>query len=138
MKKVVLSCFLLIISSLSFVANSSVNDGASAEGGAERGNADALKQANLIIYRITDRSAINYRILVDGKHVGKLKRGEAISLQLSAGEHVITTSDAKFGKMAVVVSEGAVIYVQGEVNKKSRLALTVTEPADTTIAKFLQ
>ena len=96
----------------------------------------SAQPANLIIYRPADRSAMNYRILVDGRYLGKLKRDSAIKLHLEAGEHTIAASDPKRTKLVVNVDAQGVTYVRSDIDRKSRLTLTVTEPADSVVAKL--
>ena len=128
MKNVMISCVIGIASvfSLSVFAGSGANDVASAQ----------HQAANLIIYRPADRSAMNYRILVGGEHLGKLKRDTAMKVHLPAGEHVIAASDPNRTKLVVNVSEQGVTYVRGDIDKKSRLSLTVVEPDASVAAKF--
>ncbi|ARN73282.1 hypothetical protein [Oceanicoccus sagamiensis] len=91
-------------------------------------SADQAKEHNLVIYRGVDRSAMSYRIMVDGIRVGKLSKDAVIGLHLPAGEHVISATDAKRTELMVVVAEGAVTYVSGEVDKRHRLSLDTVEP----------
>lgn len=91
---------------------------------------DELEQANLVIYRTADNSALNYRLAVDGKYIGKLKSNSAIKLQLNAGAHVISFNDQKKTKMRVVTHGDRVTYVRKEIDKRLRISLIVGQPID--------
>lgn len=90
-------------------------------------------QANLIIQRSDEGNAnatLYYRIWVDGKHIGKLKRGRAMRLQLSAGTHSIRANDPAHTERTVQISAQGVTYIQADINKKRQLSLTVTQPSE--------
>ena len=100
-----------------------------------RESAQQQEVANLVIYRAADRSAMNYRLLVDGKHVGKLDRGRVIRLQLPAGEHIISANDKQRSNISVTVGTDTVIYVRGDVDKRQQLSLQVLEPSQGLLAR---
>lgn len=89
---------------------------------------DQQGQANLVIYRAQDRSAMSYRLLVDGKNVGKLSKNAVIELHVEEGEHVIAASDSKRTRLTVVVAAEGVTYVSGDVDKRHRLTLKSVAP----------
>ncbi len=97
-------------------------------------SANQAAEPNLVIYRGADRSAMSYRIMVDGTRVGKLSKHAVIGLHLEEGEHVISATDAKRTEILVVVKKGAVTYVSGEVDKRHRLSLENVEPAQDAVA----
>ena len=123
----------LFIASLMFIASI-----ASVFVFAEAGSAvERSEQANLVIYRPADNSAVNYRIMVDGNYMGKLKPNSAIKLQLSAGDHVIRANDPKHTRLEVAIRGDRVIYIRNEIDRRSsRLSFTVGEPADDVVAKL--
>lgn len=83
--------------------------------------------ANLVIYRPQEsNNSTYYRISVDGQHLGKLKRGRSINLQLPAGEHVISANDRNRTQQVVSVSEdGATTFVKNEIDRRQRLSFEV-------------
>ncbi|WP_339667852.1 hypothetical protein [Dasania marina] len=88
---------------------------------------DSDQQANLIIYRQADGFALNYRVIVDGKHVGKLKLDKAFGLKLPAGEHTVAINDANHTEIAVNIAEGATTCVLEIFDKKARAQLVEDE-----------
>jgi hypothetical protein len=90
--------------------------------------------ANLIIYRPNDYSAMNYRIWVDGRYLGKLKRDKALELHVSPGEHVIRSNDRNRSELAVTVNEQGVTYVHSEIYRKTRIAITEVEGPQQAVA----
>ncbi|WP_101759575.1 hypothetical protein [Oceanicoccus sp. KOV_DT_Chl] len=124
MKNIMIACTLFMTSVLSTAVTAS-----------ETGQTlDQTMQPNLVIYRDTDRSAISYRVMVDGKRVGKLSKRAVIGLKLEEGEHVISATDSKRTKLKVVVAAGAVTYVSGDIDKKHRLSLQKVEPSTDAVA----
>ncbi len=104
---------------------------------AEQGNSvSESEQGMLTIYRTADNSAINYRLMVDGKHIGRLKPNSAINLPLRVGEHVITSNDRNKTKLKVLVDGDGVTYIREEVDKRARISLTVDEPTDYVVEKI--
>jgi hypothetical protein len=85
------------------------------------------EQANLIIYRPNDYSALNYRIWVDDRYMGKLKPDDVIELHVSPGKHVVRSNDHNRSELVVSVSEQGVTYVRNEIYRKTRLAITEVE-----------
>lgn len=83
--------------------------------------------ANLVIYRpMESKSSIYYRISVDGKHVGKLKRGRSINLKLPAGDHVISANDKnRTTHMVSVPAQGPTTFVKNEVDRKQNLSFEI-------------
>lgn len=97
-------------------------------------SADPQEQANLVIYRAQDRSAMNYRLLVNGKSVGKLSKHAVIKLHVAEGEHVIAASDSRRTRLKVVVGAEGVTYVSGDVDKRHRLTLKSVAAKDVSVA----
>ncbi|WP_019530025.1 hypothetical protein [Dasania marina] len=95
---------------------------------------DSDQQANLIIYRQADGFALNYRVIVDGKHVGKLKLDKAFGLKLPAGEHIVAINDANHTAISVNVVEGATTCVLEIFDKKARAQLVENELLSQSIA----
>ena len=127
MKNMIMACAILMASVLSTAVVAE-----------DKGHSlDQAMQPNLVIYRAADRSAMSYRIMVDGKRVGKLSKHAVIGLQLEEGEHVISASDSKRTKMKVVVAASGVTYVSGDVDKKHRISLQEVEPAADTVAAMV-
>jgi hypothetical protein len=127
MKNMIITSVLFIASVLSIVVVADEQD-------------QSLSQAiqpNLVIYRAVDRSAISYRILVDGKRVGKLTKHAVIGLRLEEGEHVVSTSASQHTALKVVVAEGGVTYISGDIDKKHRLSFKQVEPAVDAVAAMV-
>lgn len=127
----------LIISALLFAASIvSVSVFAANDAGV-----DLATNTHLVIYR-SDNSAANtatyYRIWVDGKHIGKLKRDTVMNLQLAAGEHIITANDREHTQFVVVTSEHGITYVQADIDKRRRLSLTSSEPSAQIVNQLAQ
>lgn len=95
---------------------------------------DQQERANLVIYRAKDRSAMSYRLLVNGKNVGKLDKRAVIKLHMEEGEHVIVASDAKRTRLNVVVGAEGVTYISGAVDKRHRLTLKNISPEEVSFA----
>lgn len=95
-------------------------------------NADTerLEQANanLVIYRPNDGSALSYRFWVDGEYMGTLELDEVVKLQLSPGEHVITANDRNRTRLVVTVAEHGSTFVRSEIYRKVRMSLKVEAP----------
>ena len=91
-------------------------------------------QANLIIFRPNDYSAMNYRIWVDDRYMGKLKPEEVIKLHVKPGKHVIRSNDRKRSELVVTVSKQAVTYVRNEISRKTRLSITEVEGPQQAVA----
>lgn len=98
---------------------------------------DEIEQANLVIYRTTDNSAVDYRLLVDGKHIGKLKPNSAIKLRLSAGDHIISSNDRNKTKLKVVTHGDSVTYVRKDIGRRSRISLTPGQPTDDVVENLV-
>lgn len=94
----------------------------------------SAEQANLVIYRPNDGSAMSYRLWVDEQYMGKLERGHTVMLQLPAGEHVISANDSKRSKLQVTVDDQGVTYVRNAIERKTRLSLTVDAAGENTVA----
>jgi hypothetical protein len=100
---------------------------------AEAGRASP-EQANLVIYRPNDYSALNYRIWVDDRYMGKLKPEEVFKLHVSPGKHVIRSNDHNRSELVVTVNEQGVIYVRNEIYRKTRLAITEVQGLQQAVA----
>ena len=122
MKNVIITSFLLFMSVSAFAETVK--------------RVDKSEQANVIIYRTMDDSAVNYRLRVDGKHIGKLKANSAIRLQLSAGDHVITSNDRKKTLLKVSVGSDGVTYVRKDVGRNTRISLKETTPTIDVVEKY--
>jgi hypothetical protein len=79
--------------------------------------------ANLVIYRPNDGSSLNYRIWVDGEHMGRLKVGATMKLRVDPGNHVISSNDSNRTQLTVTVTELDATYVRKEVNRKNTISL---------------
>ena len=121
----------LMIASAVFMASLLSNVVLAEEGGQ---SVAPSAQPNLVIYRAEDRSAMAYRIMVDGKRVGKLTKHAVIGLQLEEGEHVISASDKKRTELKVTVVAGGVTYISGHVDKRHRISLESAEPTQDAVA----
>jgi len=56
----------------------------------------------LVVFRSresTQTATMNYRLFIDGKHIGKLKVGDFYALEMMPGDHTLKTNDR--GKTAV-------------------------------------
>lgn len=91
-------------------------------------SANELDQGMLTIYRTADNSAVNYRLSVDGKNIGKLKPNAAINIQLEVGEHVIMSNDRDETKLTVLVDGDNHTYIRKEIDNKTRISLTLDDP----------
>lgn len=92
----------------------------------------AQKAGNLIIYRekgLNANSLMYYRVAVDGKSIGQLKRNTAFHLQLSPGEHVIETNDPKRSAIVFTVEENKTSYINAAIDKRWNVALQEVQPA---------
>lgn len=125
MKNTVISCLLVLAVCANLSAEESLSDSL------VPGVAD---QANLVVYRLKDASAINYRVAVDGMHVGKLKRDKALGLNVAVGEHIVSLNDADHTTIKVRVTEQGITYVHNEIDWKQRTTLNVTEPTSQGVA----
>ena len=94
---------------------------------ADTGNATD-NEANLVIYRPDDGSTLSYRFWVDGEYSGTLELDEALKLQLSPGEHVITANDHNRTELKVTVAEHGSTHVRSEIYRKVTMSLTVEMP----------
>ena len=82
--------------------------------------------SNLVIFRGSGNAAtgsLNYRVYVDGKVQGKLRRNTAFHLRLSPGVHTITLNDAKRTRIDVQLVAGKTTYISAEIDRKWRAAL---------------
>ena len=113
MKTLITSYLTIIISILSLIPCAY----------AEAGSTPA-EPVNLIIYRPNDHSAMNYRVWVDGRYMGKLKPKEVIEMHVLPGKHVISSNDRNRSELVVTVSKQGVTYVRNEIYRKTRLAIT--------------
>ncbi len=113
MKNIIIVGLMFVVSLLT------VATAANAEPAAEN-----AEQVNLVIYRPNDRSALNYRVWVDGQYLGKLERGEVLKLHLSAGEHLIRANDSKRSHLTVMLGGQKVTYVRSEISRNTELSLT--------------
>ncbi len=95
-------------------------------------NADS--DANLVIYRSSPKnqflSQLNYRILVDGRMVGKLKINTHHALTLSPGYHTIIVSDHAHSKIKVSVTENATTIVKGVTQRDLTLKLDAVNTSE--------
>lgn len=126
MKTLILSCLLVIANIGSVSAEVQLPTAV-----------DTAQTPNLVIFRDADRSsngAVYYRLTVDGKHVGKLKRGAVLSLHLSEGEHLIRANDKARTEIAVAVDAQGITYVRGDIDKKRRLSLSTATPSEKVLA----
>ncbi len=100
--------------------------------------AEALEpmQANLVVYRdkgLASNSHMYYRLFVDGKLVGKLKRNTAFHLQLGSGEHRIGFNDEKQTSMTVNVSDDSTTFIKGTVDRHWQIAIEQRQPKSGTL-----
>lgn len=78
-------------------------------------------RSNMVIFRGSGEpttEALYYRIYVDGKRIGKIRKNTAFHLELSVGEHMITLNDGAKTKLQVHVSNARVNYIKVSLNKR--------------------
>lgn len=94
------------------------------------------KTAHIVIYRARhfEGSALKPEVRLDGRQILKLVNGRFFSLDVSPGEHVLTT-DQELAPVRISLSSGQTIYVQGVVRtfrqfSNGRLELFEAVPDD--------
>jgi hypothetical protein len=101
-------------------------------------NADSTAQNNpsakLVIYRPNDGSRLSYRFWVDDQYMCKLEPEEVLELQLSPGDHVISSNDHNRSELSVTVNEQGTTFVRTGIYRKTRLSLEVDTSRSESIA----
>lgn len=100
---------------------------------------DAGQKGSLVIYRgkgLSANSLMYYRVYVDGKMVGQLKRNTAFQLKLSPGEHLIETNDPEESSIMVTVDANSKSYVNASINKHWQVAMESVQPTPTLAARL--
>lgn len=100
---------------------------------------DGTQQGSLVIYRgkgLSANSLMYYRVYVDGKMLGQLKRNTAFQLNLSAGEHLIETNDPQESSLTVTVDKNSKSYVNASINKYWEVAMESVQPTATLAARL--
>lgn len=94
------------------------------------------KTAHVVIYRARhfEGSALKPAVRLDGRPILKLVNGRFFSLEVSPGEHVLTT-DQELAPVRISLSPGQTLYVQGVVRtfrqfSNGRLELFEAVPDD--------
>lgn len=90
-------------------------------------------EPNLVIFRtveVAKTKGIHHRLTVNGEKVGKLKPDTVIALKLSPGQHTIEAADKRHSQIVINVSEDAVTYVAGSVQRDRNMDWSITEPTE--------
>ncbi len=87
---------------------------------------DTATRSHLVIYRPKQNAvygSINFRIIVNGKILGKLKGKMYYSVELSPGEHIISVNDKTRTRQKISIEDHEIVVIQGKVNRKHTLVM---------------
>jgi uncharacterized protein YgiM (DUF1202 family) len=78
----------------------------------------ATETSTVVVYRDVSKLNVSFAVFANSSKIGRLKEGKAISMDVPAGEIVISSSVRGGEPLTVNAKAGETIYIDGELIKK--------------------
>lgn len=80
--------------------------------------ASATETSTIVVYRDVSKLDVSFSVFANSSKIGRLKEGKAISIEVPAGEIVISSSIRGGEPLTVSAKAGETVYIDGELIKK--------------------
>jgi hypothetical protein len=95
----------------------------------------AAETSKIVVYRDVSKLDVSFSVFANSSKIGRLREGKAISIEVAAGEIVISSNIRGGEPLTVNAKAGETIYIDGElIKKRSGKFITIFTLTDETVA----